>query len=327
MGMGTHLEVIPLREEHIKGASKLFIAAYRAERSIVPLLPAKYETEAEITAFLRKILAESPGVGAMQGNRLVGFLTGFLLPSFRGDAGVYCPELAHAAAAEDRRRIYNALYTALSARWVAEGYRTHAITCLAHENETIETFFWLGFGMTAEDAIRDLNLLPAANNRIEVRRAGVSDADALAEFYLGMRAHIEAAPTFRVKTGEWERDHVEAVLRDSSRPVWIAFQDGIPAAFLGADFNYKESCYVIRDVGTLNLVAAFCDPRFRRSGIMTALLNTALAYARSVGMVRCSGDYEPDNASAVGIWSKYFTPVCHSLIRTIDSRAGGTYRQ
>jgi GNAT superfamily N-acetyltransferase len=138
---------------------------------------------------------------------------------------------------------------------------------------------------------------------------------------------MAAPPVFRINPEEWERDYIQGVLIDSSRPVWLAEQKGIPVAFISAAPDYTSACYIIRDEKTISLVAAFTEPVMRKSGVMTALLDTVFTYARDAGFVRCSTDYEPENFAGVGLWSRYFTPVCHSLIRTVDRRANKIYWQ
>ena len=99
----------------------------------------------------------------MRRGRLVGFLTGWLIPSFRGKQSVFSPEWANAANQEDSRRIYERMYTHLSGSWVADGYHSHLISIMANDRDGIDGWHWLGFGMAAADAVRDLQPVPGCN--------------------------------------------------------------------------------------------------------------------------------------------------------------------
>jgi ribosomal protein S18 acetylase RimI-like enzyme len=101
------------------------------------------------------------GLVALEQEQLLGFLGWILVDEFRGTQrkAAYCPEWGHAAPESGRPATYRALYREASRQWQAAGCQVHALTILAHERDTLETWFWNGFGLTVVDAIRNLDPL------------------------------------------------------------------------------------------------------------------------------------------------------------------------
>ncbi len=91
------LEIVPLGEEHLKDAAALASSRYRGFRDQIPLLPPRYAEVSTLLPLLHDIVGAGPGVAAIRQGRLVGFLTGWLIPSFRGRRTVFSPEWANAA--------------------------------------------------------------------------------------------------------------------------------------------------------------------------------------------------------------------------------------
>ena len=137
------IEILPLEESHLADAAALVCARYRALRERFPVMPSRYENPDAILPRLHDLAAKSPGVVAIQRGRLVGFLVSYQFPDFRGKPSVYSPEWANGAEMDDSRRIYEALYTGLSAQWVEEGYCTHLLSIMSNDQDGIEGWRWL----------------------------------------------------------------------------------------------------------------------------------------------------------------------------------------
>jgi GNAT superfamily N-acetyltransferase len=314
------LEIAPLRNEHLEGAAALMTARYRALRESAPSLPTRYEDVSSILPPLRDLAGQAPGVVAMRGGRLVGFLLARVLPEFRGKRSVYSPEWANAVEVEDSRKTYREMYAHLSARWVADGCFTHLITLLAHDREAIDAWHWLGFGLAAVDAIRDLAPAQGAWADVEIRRAGLEDVEQAMTLSHALQRHLVAAPIFLRSVGKQGRAFHEQWLANSDNALWLAYRGGEIVACMGLEPSNPEACYVIRDEKTISITSAFTNESQRDRGIGTALLNHSLAWARSVGYQRCAVDFEPQNIPAARFWLRHFQPVCYSLVRHVDER-------
>jgi GNAT superfamily N-acetyltransferase len=315
------LDVVPLDAHHLPDAAALSCRRYRALRETVPSLPPRYGDPGIVLPMLHDVAAGAPGVAAMRGVRLAGFLAAFLLPDFRGKPAAYSPEWANAAEGTDARRIYEAMYTSLAARWVSDGARTHLIGALANDRATLEAWHWLGFGMLAADAVRDLSPLDGPAAEVEIRRAGRQDPALCAPLQAALQRHLASSPTYLV-TEEDDGSSSARWLADPTHALWLAYQDGQAVAYLRIEPANADACTLIRDPGTASITGAYTMPQARGGGIGSALLDRALAWARAEGYARCAVDFEPMNVLGARFWLRHFQPVCYALARQIDERIG-----
>lgn len=319
------LQIVALGDEHLEDAAALVTARYRALRADVRSLPSRYEDLTSILPLLRDLVAEAPGVVAIRGGRMVGFLLGTVLPNFRGKRSVYSPEWANGAEMESSREIYREMYAHLSAHWVADGCYSHVVTLLANDREGIDGWYWSGFGLTCVDAIRDLTPVQGTLADIDIRRARLEDIEEAMVLDQALRRHLAAAPIFLLPEEERDRDFHEQWLADPTKVLWLAYLGAEAVACMGVDPS-TEACLIIDDEGTTSIEPAFTKESVRRRGIGTALLKHSLDWARSAGYERCAVDFEPENISGTLFWLRHFQPVCHSLIRHVDERVARTQK-
>ena len=312
-----HDEVVSLSREHLKEAAALFAAAYGVARQHQPSLPACHEDMAAILPKLQSLTDKEPGVASIRDGRLAGYLLGQVLPSLRGRRAVYIPEWAHAAEGEGRREMYRSMYAGLSPRWIANGCFTHLITILAGDCEAVDAFFWLEFGLTAVDAIRDLGPVQRPLARVEILRAGPDDTQGVMALLDALEQHLPSGPVFRPSAERLERETVQQRLADPLRPTWLAYRGGDLVACMHMQPGNPSAAYVINHEKTASIKAAFTKQCARRSGVGAALLDQAVDWARSAGYERCAVDFEPQNIPGTRFWLKHFRPVCYSMIRHV----------
>lgn len=315
------LTVKPMAAEHIDEAATLMVDHYKALREQVRLLPVCYEDVGTIRMMLSDLAQRAPGVVALGGGGVAGFLIGFVLPRFQGRRAAFSPEWANGAGTRIGRRAYEEMYTHLSAEWASQGCFTHLISLFPHEREAIETFHWLGFGMIAADALRGMGFIRDQDTGVAIRRGSVKDVRRVAALGGALNRHLAAAPTFLPHEGMHDEDYFEEWLRNPANALWLAFQNGEPVAFLAAGPASTEACTIIRDEKTMSITAAYTAEPLRGRGIATALLNRALSWGRSGGYERCAVDFEPMNPLATRFWLEHFQPVSYTLARKIDVRA------
>ncbi len=314
------INIVPLQQEHVEGAAGMVAAEYEVQRRTVPCLPSRYEDPMEIRPLLAGLLGNHPGVAAISGERLIGFLSGQVLNEFRGKRAVYCPEWAHAAHSKNRRRIYQAMYARLSRQWTGRQCFTHVITTFAHDSNVPDMWFWFGFGLTVVDAMCDLNRPSGDAADIDIVRAGPADAELVTDFWRQLQTYLVQAPVFRYPPGEERCEALGRGVHYPEQPTWLAYHKGKAVAFLGLQPACASAAYIIRDQKTVSVSGAFVKENFRSCGIGTALLHRALVWARSNDHLRCAVDFESQNVSGVRFWMKHFQPICYSLIRQIDER-------
>jgi len=312
------LEVVPLAEEHLEGAAALASSRYQEFRDQVPLLPPRYAEASTLLPLLHSIVGAGPGVAAICEGQIVGFLTGWLIPSFRGRRAAYSPEWANAAGVENTRRIYEEMYTHLSASWAEDGYLTHLISTLANDRDGIDVWHWLGFGMIATDALRSLRPIQGPAACVDIRRARQGDIERAMALSEALRQHMASAPTFLVHTRQHHRHDYEEWLANPANALWLAYDGTEAVAFMKQGPANTDACTIIRDEKTTSIVGAFTKEGMRGRGIAAALLNRALEWARGAGYERCAVDFEPMNPWATRFWLRHFQSVCHTLVRHVD---------
>jgi GNAT superfamily N-acetyltransferase len=314
------MKVVPLREEHLADAAALVSRRYQGLREQVPSLPPRYAEVSTLLPMLRDIAGAGPGVAAIHGGQLVGFLSGWLISSFRGKRSAFSPEWANAADPANSQRIYEQMYTHLSASWVRDGYTTHLISLLANDRDGLEGWHWLGFGMLAADAVRDLQPVPGRDTGAEIRRAGLQDLEQVRTLTEALVQYMTEPPIFLVNTEERDVAYYEEWLQNPDRVIWLAFDGAEAVAFMRLGPANEDASNIIYDEKTTSVTGAFTRERARGGGIASELLNRSLAWARAKGYERCAVDFEPMNPLATRFWLRHFQPVCYAVVRHVDER-------
>lgn len=308
------LQITALNDSHLEDAAGLVCTRYQELRQQEPLLPARYEHPGEFLPKLRQLAGSAPGVAAMRSGKLVGFIAGYLIPEFLGVRAAYSPEWAHAVGLEDGRRIYEELYAHLSNIWVDKACLTHAFTLFGNDRVGLEALQWLSFGYAGVDAVREVTGVESKPDVCEIRRAKNQDSVTVAELISKLERHLASAPVF------WPHELGETLewLRDPANAMFLAEREGVALGCLGIGPANPEACTIIRDAGTASIISAYTQEAERGSGVATALLEQALSWARQQGYVRCAVDFEAMNYLARRFWTKWFRPVCYSLVRSIN---------
>lgn len=312
-------EIVALTEAHAGDAAALWAANYRTLRAVLPAAPARYAASGGFLAPIQELAASHSGVAVLERGRLIGYLTGFPI-TFRGRRSFFSPEWANAVDPTAGASIVGALYSAASALWLDAGCYSHVISTLAHNREALDAWRWLGFGYCVADAVRDLTPLDQNAVAVQIRRGAPADVDALARLVAALDAHLAAPPIFL-----WSDDPVDAQdlgqeLADPRMAYWLACRDGRPVAYVRQGPASHNACEIIVDDGTTSLTGAYTEPSARGSGIASALLDRALAWAREQGYARCAVDFETMNVSGARFWLRYFEPITVALWRVIDDR-------
>lgn len=314
------MNIISLKEDHLEDAALLVSRRYQRLCEQEPHLPRCYSEVGNLLPLLQNILKETEnGVAAFRENRLVGFLTGWQMPSFRGKRSVYSPEWANAAELEDSARIYEEMYSRLSAIWLAEKYIAHYISLFPNDVDTLRAWNWMGFGMFAIDAIRGLDPVQSDVVDVSIQRAGSSNIEQVIELQDALWEYMKGSPIFLLSEKR-DRAYYEEWLENPNKVVWLAYSNDEPVAFMRLGPADNDVCTIINDEKTTSIYAAFTKEKARSEGIATALLDHALKSARASGYERCAVPFEPMNLLGTRFWLKYFRPVCFSLLRIVDDR-------
>jgi GNAT superfamily N-acetyltransferase len=314
------LKAISLSEEHLEDAALLVSNRYQRLRQQVPHLPHRYADVTRLLPLLQKILnASSVGVALIRAGRLVGFLTGWQMPSFRGQRSIYSPEWANAADLEDSERIYEEMYSHLAAAWVADQYIAHYISLFPNDVDALRAWHWMGFGMISVDALRGVDSVKDSDLNVHIRRAELQDIQQVMKLHEALWQYEKGTPIFLL-TPKRDRSYYEEWLQNPNKVVWLAYWKDEPVALMRLGPADDDVCTIIVDKKTTSIYAAFAKEEIRRKGIATTLLDHALKSAQASGYERCAVSFEPMNLLGTRFWLKYFKPVCISVFRHIDDR-------
>lgn len=315
------LEIKPFEKAHLEDAAALVIHRYTELCQQEPLLPVRYQHSANILPHLQNMLkAGCPGVAATQNGRLVGFLMGWLMPSFRGKRSTYSPEWANASLLANSRYIYEEMYRVIAGDWAAEKYVAHYLSIFTNDLAGIEALHWLNFGMLSVDAIRSLQRVTAGQNQVEIRHASLDDLEAVIALNEELRQYMRAAPIFFIAEA-YDEEYFIDWIQDSDREIFLAFMKGEPVAFLRVGPANPDVAAIIFDEKTTSIYGAFTKEAMRGQDIGTSLLACAVERARNRGYERFAVDFETMNLLGSRFWLRHFNPVSYSLLRYLDERA------
>lgn len=312
------LEIRALNSDDLPQAADLFTQGYKSLRRSVPVMPEGMENPDNVIPRLEWILANGGGLAAVQDGRLAGYLSWLVDADFRGTgkSGAYCPEWGHAVGSESPEKIYRRLYHKATGLWAEAGYQVYALTYLAN-NSFLDTFvFHNGFGMIVMDAVRPIAFkAERADPGVSVRKCSPKDAALVAALDEEHCEHYTLPPTLMTPREVESEQTVRAFMQGQHNAYWLAEVEGQPAGFIRFEYGATGASAVVRSDLAIGITGAFIRPQHRGRAAAQAILEAALqAYAQS-GLTACWVDFESINPDAYGFWRKYFTVVCHSVVR------------
>lgn len=309
-----------LNKHHIEDAAKIVADNYQRELKYVPFLP-NNDFYNYFHHSISEMVKSNYGVAAIQNSKLVGFLSGICINAHKGlNRGILCPIHAHGAAG-DKKDIYQRMYESISEIWVRNGCLTHSISVFAHEKETIDTWFHLGFGNRCVDAMRPLTEVSGMKPiPYQIRLATESDAESLLPLAVEDHLYFSRAPLFMPVMDKMTIDDVKEDLTSKDRFTWIAFHNEKPVARMSIRRGGANYPFVAEDIKTMNVCAAYALEEVRGTGVSAVMLNIIVQWVRSNGYERLGVDYESFNRNGSRFWEKHFTPFAYCMFRRLDER-------
>lgn len=311
------MEFVDFGLEHIKEAAMLVQMSCEAEREHVPCLP-----KAPLPPL--DSLANGLGVVALENGKLMGFLGAYgPFEGMFGTAGsesasrfvgVFSPVHAHAAAKNAPVKLWQRLYQHAAEKWRQQGAAYHAVALFAHDRTAQQAFFDYGFGKRCVDAVCPMQPqqfpLPAGFRLQE------GTPEMVRELRRKLDLHLRSSPCFmKGDESSFQSWLSRAEQRDSR--LFCAMKGDTAAAFV--EVGQDGENYLTEDESMQNICGAYCEERYRGTGLSAAVLHFAIATMQQEGFRLMGVDYESFNPTAAGFWAKHFTPYTCSLVRRIDS--------
>ena len=304
---------------HIEDMAKILSINYQQELLQNSSLPNKdfFET---FCCLIKEIVEKNYGIVAIQGNKIVGYISGMPVNAFKGlNRGIFTGLYAHSATG-NKKDIYQRMYAHISEIWVQNGCLTHAIWIYAHDQTSVNTWFNLGFGNRCVDALRSLEGIAGIENNVyQIRLATENEAELLVPIFTQHNQYYSSAPLFMPITNVITINDIKKTLIMKDRYTWVAYRDKIPIAMMACRKG-GENLFIADDEKTINICGAYVYEEFRGKGISANILNTIIEWAKDSGYQRLGVDYETFNILGSRFWEKYFIPFAYSMFRKLDEK-------
>ena len=317
--MKLKIQYEQLDEKYVNAAADLIMSAYIEERIAIPLLPDEKEYLNSFRELIKNLFNNGTGVVAVRDAELIGFIAGFEVEELFGKCkGIYSPLYGHGGKKEYRSILYQELYKHVAEIWVRNACMTHALTFFAHDKETIDVWFWQGFGLRCVDAIREAKPIYANNLNIIIRKANILDIPALANIHRRHNMYYRNSPVFMPRIDEDPIQDLTEWLEKNNHHLWVAYQDGKPLGYMRIQPSAETFVSEHKDV--MNITGAYVIETERKAGIGVMLLGAIQDWLIKNGYTLCGVDFESINTTGSSFWNKYFTPYTYSMVRRTDER-------
>jgi GNAT superfamily N-acetyltransferase len=241
-----------------------------------------------------------------------------------GDARAgFVPLEGHAVAEDaDALAVYLAMYAAVSAAWVRDGYFNHGVHVMAADTAAHDALVAMGFGRKVVAAARPVFPLPEGTARVPVREATADDRKALHRLEMELDLFHARAPIFLPidpATDAAAGRFMDEVIDNPRNAIFVAEQDGAPIGMnsLMPDSFIPKSVLSERSV---YLYQGVVSERARAGGIGEALLARSLRWAGDSGYDQVALHYFSANPVGGAFWRKQgFVAVQYAMAHTVDA--------
>lgn len=317
--MKPKIQIEQLNEKHIPAAVDLIISCYIEEQAALPFLPNAKEFIYPLQKLIRDLFDSRSGVAAICDGELIGFLSGFQVSELFGKCkGIYSPLYGHGAKKEYRKLVYQELYKHAAEIWLKNDYMTHSLTFFAHDRETIDTWFWLGFGLRCIDSIRKVEPIVLSSPHITIKKVSLSEVPVLADIHRQHHMYYKDSPLFMPRKDEDPIQDLTQWLSKDNHHLWAAFQEDKPMGYM--KIQPSGESFISEHQAVMNITGAYVMESERKAGIGAMILGEIQAWLMKNGYPLCGVDFESFNTTGSRFWNKYFTPYTYGMVRRIDER-------
>lgn len=318
--MKLEIQLDQLNEKYVNAAADLVMSAYIEEKTAIPFLPYEEEQLYFLRKLIKNLFNNGTGIVAVRSEELIGFIAGFEVEELFGKyKGIYSPLYGHGGKKEYRSILYQELYMHVAEKWVKNACFTHALTFFAHDTETIDLWFWQGFGLRCVDSICESKKIPENNpSNIIIKKANELDIPALANIHRQHNMYYRNSPIFMPRINEDPVQDLTDWLKKVNHHLWAAYQDEKPLGYMRIQPNAETFVSEHKDI--MNVTGAYVMESERKAGIGTMLLGAIQEWLLKNGYTLCGVDFESINITGSRFWNKHFIPYTYSMVRRIDER-------
>ena len=321
--MATRFQVQKFTPDLVDATALLLADRHRRHRLACPALDPQYEDPSRCAPLIAERLEEEGALGAVAfGDEKA---SGYVLTTRRG--GTWGPNAwaEDAGSAGDGEAVRQA-YAAIAGDLVDAGRRGHWAVVPPSDDDLVEAWFSLSFGLQHVYAMREpvtADYEQSARPGLEIRRAESRDLRALAELDLVLPRHVNQSPVFSKVTIR-PIEEVEAELAgdidDPKYAIFVAeFEGRVISTLAGCSVDVSTTWTPTmrpRSAALLGYAATLPDARGLGAG--RALTETYMAWARDEGYEWLVTDWRSTNLEANRTWRALgFRPSFYRLHRLI----------
>ncbi|PKO14300.1 MAG: hypothetical protein CVU39_14775 [Chloroflexi bacterium HGW-Chloroflexi-10] len=310
--------ILPFEANYFSDAAALWTLKLKSLRRQQPMIPEAFTQPQRLIEKLEYLQAHNHLLMAVKDGQLLGYLGWYLVEQFRGTRrkAAYVPEWGHFATEDYKTAVYRVLYRIASQQWTASGCEAHAITLLADDPSVEKSFFWSGFGLIVIDAIRTLDPISTVpSDGLTIRPATPEDAEAYCQLDEEHCRHYTQPPIFMPLKQADDPQKLHQFLIKPLNRLWLALDENIPVGYMRFDAYDFDCTEIIQDENVIGINGAYVRPAYRGRHVAANLLSAGINEYRQLGFASCAVDFESINPEAADFWPRYFSPVCHSLLR------------
>jgi predicted N-acetyltransferase YhbS len=306
----TQPTIVPFADEHLERAARLLAERHARHREAEALLPPEVDFAAEI----QKERDELPGVVALEGDEVVGYLVGKRREDHVGPH-VWSYVAGHAVREPELTRD---LYAAVAGEWVDAGVTRH-FAYVPYLPDLVDPWFRLSFGASAVLAARETAAEPPVDAGVVLRESTPDDVRAAAELERAMQESMVPAPSFG-----WTQPDEKATIVEEWADTWdqpetyrhfVAERDG---EIVGHILLYRRPVDLRVPADSIDLAQASTRPSLRGTGVGLALTNHVLRWAYEQDFPTMITDWRMTNMFASRFWPKRgFRPTFLRVYRSI----------
>lgn len=269
----------------------------------------------DIAEYINRAILQGNAFAASQEGNLVGFIT-YDIFDFHDAKSAICHFIGNAAATDNRKQIFSALYKDLCKHSVERGALTHYIAFNGDDIEAKDVFFNLGFGSYGLDGFTCFDNARFCISDYDIMLADKNDAGDLYEIVKESIEYFSSSPICLLNEPQSIDNLVN--LTESSR-IFIAKDNGKIVGFMNLSKVGNNNIYRMDSKGcaAIDGIGAFIKEEYRGKNIGSHFLKKISEYCNNnmVSYVRVS--WESANPYANRFWRKFFEPTVLALKRTI----------
>lgn len=262
-----NIAIRKLKNCHLEDVAEIALKNYQVERNSVSFLPPGNNFKHLIRSRLKKLIAEETGAVARANGKIIGFIAGYKINDFWGNCkGIYCPDYGHGVIGDNCKKIYQKLYKYSADRWVENGFTHHALTIYAHDRETVDTFFWLGFGLRCIDAMRKTTAIKKNYTDVNISEIGKERIPEIADLQEELHNYFKKSPIFMPAEKADPEKYLENWLKNKNRHLWAAYKDDEAVGFM--KIEPKGERLITESEEVMNITGAYVKQEYESQKLL-----------------------------------------------------------